>query len=204
MDEKSMAFSGTLVALFKGVISRDAHTKHWNTVLAQQAQIDDYVSKIGLVLVVDTSDGYAYLKQQTQIDDHLDIPRLIPRYPLSYSVSVILVLLRKQLLEFDSGNSAERLILSKQELVDLLRPYLRDTSNEVKQLREIEANLTKIKDMGFIRMLEDAEGNRFEVLRILRSFVDAQWLGEVDKHLQEYQKIMRDEPLQEEHENKFE
>jgi hypothetical protein len=203
VDEKSIALSGALVALFRGVISRDAHAKHWNTLLTQQAQIDDYMSKIGLVLVVDASDGYAYLRQQTQTDDHLDIPRLIPRHQLSYLDSVMLVLLRKQLLEFDSGDNAERLILSRQELVELLRPYLKDTSNEVKQLREIDAHLAKIKDMGFIRMLEGADG-RFEALRILRGFVDAQWLDGVDKRLREYQALAQDEQPQEEPENESE
>ena len=204
MDEKSIALSGALVALFRGFISRDAHVKHWNTLLTQQAQIDDYVSKIGLTLVMDAADGYAYLRQQTQTEDHLDIPRLIPRYQLGYQVSLMLVLLRKQLLEFDSGDNAERLILSKQELIELMRPYLKDTSNEVKQLREIDTNLVKIKDMGFIRMIDSAD-SRFEVLRIIRSFVDAQWLGEMDKHLQEYQVMVQgDGQFQEEPENESE
>lgn len=186
MDEKSIAFSAALVALFKGFISRDAHTKHWNTLQTQQTQVEDYVSKLGLTLIVDDTDGYAYLKQQTQTEDHLDIPRLVPRHKLSYQVSVILVLLRKQLLEFDSGSNAdERLILTKQELVDQLHPYLSDTSDEAKQMKDIDANLNKIRDMGFVRMIDSVDG-RFEVYRILRSFVDAQLLGEMDKRLQEY------------------
>jgi len=197
MDEKSIAFSGAAVALFRGVISRDAQVKHWNILLAQRAQMEDYVAKIGLELVLDEVDGYAYLKQQTQIEDHLDIPRLIPRYQLSYQVSVLLVLLRKQLLEFDSKNSEERFILSKQELVELLRPYLRDTSNEAKQLKEIEANLNRIKEMGFIRKL-DSSDTQYEVLRILRSFVDAQWLGEMDKRLQAYQEFAQGQEMREE------
>ena len=155
------------------------------------------------MLVVDTSDGYAYLKQQTQTEDHLEIPRLIPRYQLSYPVSVMLVLLRKQLLEHDSGDNPERLILSKQELIELLRPYLKDTANEVKQRREMEANLNKIKDMGFIRTLEGAD-DRFEVSRILRSFVDAQWLGEMDKRLLEYRALAQGGTLQEVAENESE
>jgi hypothetical protein len=190
MDEKSVALSGALVALFRGIISRDAHTGHWNTVLAQQTQIEDYVSKIGLVLIVDAPDGYAYLKQQTDTEDHLDIPRLIPRHQLSYPVSVMLVLLRKQMLESDSGNNSDRLILSKQDFAELLRPYLKNTSNEVKQQNEIDANLARIKDMGFIRMFEGADG-RFEVQRIIRGFVDAQWLGELDERLREYQATLQ-------------
>lgn len=200
MDEKSIAFSGALVALFRGFISREVNAKHWNTVCKQQTQIDDYVSKIGLALVVDDADGYAYLKQQTQVEDHLEIPRLIPRYQLSYPVSVMLVLLRKLLLERDSVDNAARLILTKQELSELMRPYLKDTSNEVKQRKDMDINLNKIREMGFIRMLNGTD-DRFEVLRILRSFVDAQWLGEMDQRLQEYQALAQGGAMQKEGEH---
>jgi hypothetical protein len=203
MDEKSIALSVVLVTLFRGAINRETNEKQWTALLAQQTHIDDYVSKLGLVLIVDMTDGYAYLKQQTQTEDHLDIPRLIPRYQLSYPVSVMLVLLRKQLLEFDSGSNSERLILSKQEFVESLRPYLKDTSNEVKQLKEIDTNLAKIKDMGFIRMLNGVE-DHFEVQRILRSFVDAQLLGELDLRLQEYRNIASNGTAQEDTESESE
>lgn len=185
MDEQSIAFSMATVALFKGVINREIHLKQWNVITAKQAQIEEYVEKLGLTLVVDEADGYAYLKQQTLTEDHLEIPRLIPRYPLSYPVSLLLVLLRKQLLEFDSQNNAERFIISKQEIVALLRPYLKEATNEAKQLKEIEANLNRIKDMGFIRALDGTDA-QYEILRILRGYVDAQWLGELDTRLQAY------------------
>lgn len=185
MDEQSIAFSMATVALFKGVINREIHLKQWNVITAKQAQIEEYVEKLGLTLVVDEADGYAYLKQQTLTEDHLEIPRLIPRYPLSYPVSLLLVLLRKQLLEFDSQNNAERFIISKQEIVALLRPYLKEATNEAKQFKEIEANLNRIKDMGFIRALDGTDA-QYEILRILRGYVDAQWLGEFDTRLQAY------------------
>ncbi|MEG0897405.1 MAG: DUF4194 domain-containing protein [Ruthenibacterium sp.] len=186
MDEKSVAFSNALVALFKGVINRETQSKQWGVLLAQRAQIEDYVAKIGLTVIVDENDGYAYLKQQTQVEEHAEIPRLIPRYALSYPVSLLLVLLRKQLLAFDAKNSVERFIVSKQELIETLRPYLKDTSNEAKQIKEIEANLNRIQEMGFIRTL-DGDATQYEVLRILRGFVDAQWLSEMDARLQAYQ-----------------
>lgn len=198
MDEKSIAFSTAMVALLKGIINRETQLVHWNTILSQRAQMEDYVAKIGLTLMIDETDGYAYLKQQTQTEEHLEIPRLIPRYALSYPVSLLLVLRRKQLLEFDSQNSAERFIVAKKELMEMLRPYLKDTSNEAKQLREMEINMNRIKDMGFVRVLEGAEGN-YEVLRILRSFVDAQWLGEVEQRLQAYQVYAQGEQPQEEY-----
>lgn len=79
----------------------------------------------------------------------------------------------------------------------MLRPYLKDTSNEARQLKEMESNLNRIKDMGFIRVLDGADGN-YEVLRILRSFVDAQWLGQMEERLQAYHAYAQGEQPQEE------
>ena len=148
--------------------------------------MEDYVSKIGLTLIVDQTDGYAYLKQQTFTEDHLEIPRLIPRHPLSYPVSLLLVLLRKQLLEFDSKGNEQRFILSKQDIIEKLRPYLADTSNEVKQAKEIESYIKRIEDMGFVRRLKGSD-DQYEILRIIRGFVDAQWLADMDDLLKTYQ-----------------
>ena len=200
MDEKSQAFSALVVALFKGVINRETDAKHWLVILTQRAQVEDYVAKIGLTLVVDETDGYAYLKQQTETEDHLEIPRLIPRYALSYHVSLLLVLLRKQLIESDSHNSAERYIISKREIFELLKPYLKTTSNEAKQLKKLETDLNKIKEMGFIRSLENSDEN-YEVMRIIRGFVDAQWLGEMDDNLSKYKQYAQPSETQEEGEN---
>lgn len=197
MDEQSIAFSMATVALFKGIINREIYPRQWNIITAKQAQIEEYVEKLGLTLVLDETDGYAYLKQQTLTEDHLEIPRLIPRYPLSYQVSLLLVLLRKQLLEFDSQNNAERFIISKQEIVALLRPYLKEATNEAKQLKEIEANLNRIKDMGFIRALDGTDA-QYEILRILRGYVDAQWLGEFDTRLQAYRAYTQESSGEEE------
>lgn len=185
MDEKSAAFSAALISLLKGVVNREIHIKQWNAIVTGRTQIEDYVAKIGLILMLDETDGYAYLKQQTQTEDNFEFPRLIPRYALSYPVSLLLVLLRKQLLEFDSKNSEQRFIVSKQEIVEMLRPYLKDTTNEAKQIKEIELQIKRIKEMGFVRLMDESTEN-YEVLRILRSFVDAQWLGEMNERLQAY------------------
>jgi hypothetical protein len=43
----------------------------------------------------------------------------------------------------------------------------------------------RVKELGFLRRLPGEEEN-FEVERIIKAFVDAQWLNEFDVRLQEY------------------
>ena len=83
-----LAYSKALVALFKNVVFKETDPEHWEVILVQKYKIEDYVSKIGLTLVVDEMDGYGYLKQRSYGDGEEEIPRLVPRHALSYPVSL--------------------------------------------------------------------------------------------------------------------
>lgn len=185
MDGNNVEFSTALVSLLKGVVNRDDHIKQWNTITIHAAQIDDYFAQIGLVMVLDQTDGYAYLKQLDLNGNDVDIPRLIPRHQLNYMTSILLVLLRKQLIDFDQHSSEGRFIISKQDIVEKLSPFLKETTNEAKQFKDIEASIKRIESMGLIRSLKDSN-SKFEILRIIRGFVDAQCLEKIDERLEEY------------------
>ena len=181
------AFSRAVVALYKSAIFKE-DTEYWETILAQKSKIEDYVNKVGLMLIVDEIDGYAYLKQRIYENGETEIPRLVPRYALSYPVSLMLVLLRKQLLEFDSTNGDQRLIVTKEHMREKLSLFLRDTNNETKLVRDVDKHVEKIEKMGFLRRLRGNE-EAFEVQRILRSFINAQWLSNLNELLDEYKRF---------------
>ena len=100
-------------------------------------------------------------------------------------MSLMLALLRKKLAEFDAGSGESRLILSAEQIADMMRLFLADTANEAKLMDRVDSDIRKIVDMGFLRRLRGSE-DRFEVRRILKSFVDAQWLGELERRLADY------------------
>ena len=185
--------SALLIGLLKGVQYQEADPLLWNALIELQARVCDYAAVLGLDLVLDEAEGYAFLRSRPeQLDDGtLRLPRLIARRPLSFPVSLLLALLRKKLAEFDAGGGDTRLILSRGDIVDLVRVFLPDSSNEVKLIEQIDAHVNKIVDLGFIRRLKTAGsgavGAHFEVRRILKAFVDAQWLAEFDALLAGYQ-----------------
>jgi hypothetical protein len=114
-----------------------------------------------------------------------ELPRLVARRQLGYSVSLMLALLRKKLAEFDAGSGDSRLILSTEQIADTMRLFLAETANEAKLMDRVETDIKKIVELGFLRRLRSGE-DQFEVRRILKSFVDAQWLGEFERRLTEY------------------
>lgn len=181
--------SALLIGLFKGVLYREDDASAWQQLSDQQAAVRDYIGVLGLELILDEAEGYAYLRQRQedrQEDGRTALPRLIPRRQLSYPVSLLLALLRKRLAEFDASSGEARLILSREQLLDLLRLFLPEGSNEARLVDRIDSHIAKVVELGFLRKLRGQTEALYEVRRILKAFVDAQWLNELDQRLAEY------------------
>ncbi|WAK00531.1 DUF4194 domain-containing protein [Methylobacter sp. YRD-M1] len=183
--------SALVILLLKGVIYQEAGAGLWNALLKLQSRVRDYVAVLGLELVLDESEGYSFLRSRHESDDDdaPKLPRLVARRPLSFSVSLLLALLRKKLAEFDAVGGDTRLVLSRDEIVELIRVFLPESSNEARLIDQIETHLNKIVELGFLRKLKPTTGQApmFEVRRILKAFVDAQWLADFDVRLSAYQ-----------------
>ncbi|MBP6682625.1 MAG: DUF4194 domain-containing protein [Halioglobus sp.] len=182
------------INLLKGVIYRESDERLWGSLLNLQAAVRDHTAILGLELVVDEAEGYAFLRSRPEpAEDDLAprLPRLVARRPLSFPVSLLLALLRKKLAEFDAGGADTRLVLSRDEIVELVRVFLPESSNEARLMDQIETHLNKIVELGFVRRLKASGGAtggaaHYEVRRILKAFVDAQWLVDFDSRLETY------------------
>ena len=175
-----------LTQLMKGVVYRDTHDRAWRSVLELQPQARDHLATLGLRMVVDEAEGYAFCRQREPDPDDPDpLPRLIPRRMLSFHVSLLLALLRKKLAEFDALGGETRLILTREQIGEMVRVFLPSTSNEARLTDQIDAHLNKCVELGFLRAVKNSE-QAYEVRRILKAFVDGQWLADFDDKLAEY------------------
>lgn len=187
--------SALVINLLKNVLYRDADERLWAALLNLQARVRDYVAVLNLDLVLDEAEGYAFLKSRPELDEDQPgprLPRLVARRPLSFPVSLLLALLRKKLAEFDAGGADTRLVLSRDQILELVRVFLPDGPNEAKLMDQLESTINKLVELGFLTKLKPASGaaagpGHYEVRRILKAFVDAQWLAEFDRRLAEYQ-----------------
>lgn len=181
-----------VVSLLKGALYRDRKPDVWTQLEQLQAQVRDHVAVLGLELIIDDAEGYAFFRSTPATDDETaPVPRLMARRPLSFPVSLLLALLRKRLAEFDaSGGGETRLIVTLDEIAELLRLFLPDSTNEAKMLDQIDRHVNKVVELGFLRRLDQratpGRSARFEVQRILKAYVDGQWLSELDQRLAEY------------------
>ncbi len=178
--------------LMKGVVYRDAHERVWGHLIQLQSRARDYVAVLGLEIVIDEAEGYAFLRQRPDDDpdaEPVPLPRLIPRRSLSFHVSLLLALLRKRLAEFDAQGGDTRLILSREQIVEMVRLFLPASSNEARLTDQIDSYLHKAAELGFLRQVKGSE-QAYEVRRILKAFVDGQWLADFDRRLAEYEELL--------------
>jgi hypothetical protein len=181
----SSNLSLVLIALIKGIVSREDDPALWQELLDVQVRTREYVTVLGLELVLDETEGYAYLRQRVAAEGEPELPRLVARRQLGYSTSIMLALLRKKLAEADAASGESRLILNADQIGDLMRLFLAESTNEAKLMDRVHSDIKRIVEMGFLRRLQGSE-DRFEVRRILKSFVDAQWLSEFEARLTDY------------------
>jgi Domain of unknown function (DUF4194) len=190
VDDRSSALGALAVGLLKGVVYRSSDESRWLQLLRVQGPLSDYMGVLGLKLFIDDSEGYAFLRSVEAEDGSTDaLPRLVARRPLTYGVSLLLALLRRRLAEFETTGDA-RLVMSRSEIADLVAVFQASSTNEVKLLSRVEADIGRIVDLGFLRALsartKRGEEPSYEVRGILKAFVDAQWLTEFDQRLEEY------------------
>ena len=181
-----------VVPLLKGVLYREDDAVLWAALLKLQSRVRDYTAVLALDLVLDEAEGYAFLRSRVTAEDEDSpkLPRLVRRQSLTFQVSLLLALLRKKLAEFDASGGDTRLILSRDAVVEMIRVFLPAGSNESRLIDNVEMHLNKVIELGFVRRLKSPTTGQeamFEVRRILKAFVDAQWLADFDQRLAVYQ-----------------
>ncbi len=175
-----------IILLLKGLFYKQDNEKAWLEMVEKSyGAIKDYFETIGLELRIDEEEGYAYLKNREVEEDEEALPKLIRSRELSYKVSLLIVLFRQKIADFEMQSDDFKAVITLQEIEDQLLLYLPLKSNEVKTGKEIASTVKKVEDLGFLRKLKHQEGV-YEIKRAIKAFVDAQWLNEFDQRLEAY------------------
>lgn len=182
-DENAVA--GAIIRLMQGVIYRESDEDTWTTLERSGAGVRDHFATIGVDVVVDQDEGYAFLRTRPDVEGEDALPRLVRRRTLTYSVSLLLVLLRKRLIEFETAGSEGRLVLTTEQIVEMLRLFQAESTNDARIVDNVESTIKKAADLGFLRQLRD-QVDHWEVRRILKAYVDAETLSDFACKLREY------------------
>jgi hypothetical protein len=179
------AIASAIIRLMQGVIYRESDEDTWAVLERAAAGVRDHFATIGVDVVVDPDEGYAFLRSRPSTDGEDALPRLVRRRTLSYSVSLLLVLLRKRLVEFETTGSEGRLVLTTEQIVEMLRLFQAESTNDARIVDNVESTIKKAAELGFLKQLRN-QPRHWEVRRILKAYVDAETMSDFATKLQEY------------------
>ncbi len=178
-----------IILLLKGLFYKSDNEKAFFELATNSyGAISDYFETIGLEVMVDETDGYAYLKNRVYEEEAEALPKVIRNRELSYKVSLLCMLLRKKIAEFDMQNDSEKAVVTKEDIISLLSLFLDIKFNEVKIKKDIEATIKKVEDLGFLKKLK-ISSEAYEIKNAIKSFINISYLEDFDKKLQEYKEV---------------
>ena len=186
LEEIEKPYSKAIIRLLKGAV--DKNNKVWDDIINYQIEIQDYISVIGLELVLKKDDGFAFVKQIE--DSNGGALGIASRRQIGFESSIILIVLRQSLEEFDS-NPAQFQVLEKfitnTEIKEEVSLFLPEKFNKVKFLKDIDKNIRQISELGYLKEVQKTNNEtKYQILRIIKEKVTLDILVEFKKKLEEY------------------
>lgn len=182
-------WSKAAILLLKGPVYENDDRKTWAILLRCRENIDNYFKVIGLHVLIEEEDGYAYLEQikdsvekgmesEEEVDETL--PRLIRKIPFSYKMSMLLVLLRQEMDKFTSSmNESSYPILHKREIMGLVKSFTKEASDQTKFNSDIDTMINKLVELTYLKPKEKLLSSKisdeaeFELSPIIKSKINA-------------------------------
>lgn len=185
--DKIKPYSKVIVLLLKGVV--ESKSSRWDDIFQYEDEIREYLSVIGLELIYKKEDGYAFLKQ-VELDEDESTIGLVSRRKLSFGASVVMVILRQILEEFerdiDAYETQERFI-TEEELKSEIEDFLPQDYDKVKFYGDLEKNISRISDLGYLnKTVADNGETVYSIHKIIKEKVTLDTLLKFKQNLENY------------------
>lgn len=183
----TLPYAPLVLKLLQGVVYYD--DTQWELLISYAAPLRRHFAAIGLRFHLDEAEGYAYLTQPEAEDGRDPLPRLVRRIPLRYDATLLCVLLRESLQQFDARAPDEsRHVLSRSQIQEMMQVFFDEQSDMTRLERRISSAIRQVENINFLKKLNNPEGeDRYEVRRIIKAKISADALVEIRERLQAYQ-----------------
>ena len=185
MSEQLLPYAPLILKLLQGVVYYD--DKQWDMLLSYANPVQRHFAAIGLQLHLDEAEGYAYLSQPDDEENELNLPRLVRRMPLTYDATLLAVLLREALQQFDAREPDQpRFVLSRSQIHEMLHIFYTEQSDMTRLERQLDSAIRQVEGIGFLKKLNNPQETLYEVRRIIKAKVSADTLVEIREQLAAY------------------
>lgn len=185
LEQNTKPYSKAIVKLLKGVIERNSN--EWEDLILYQNEIQEYISQIGLELILKKDDGFAFVKQFE--DNEGKTLGLITRRQIGFETSIVLVVLRQSLEEFDSNPTqlATEKFITDTEIKDELELFLQEGYNKLKFQKDLDSYIKKAVELGYLKEISKKDNEtKYQIHRIIKEKITLDILQDFKIKLQEY------------------
>lgn len=179
-------YAHIIIKLLQGPVYADETC--WRELLAWQSGIKDYFDRIGIELLINEPDGFARVFQpEAGEDETTPLPRLMRKQPLSYEASLLCVLIRQMLEEFDTRSEGTKLFVTQRQIKEQIELFFQVQTNKSKLWKELSKPIETLVKVGILKISRDDPANRdnsqYEVKRIIKALVNNEKLEDLKNKL---------------------
>lgn len=186
LEKNLKPYSKAIVKLLKSPVERSSNL--WDDVVTYQAEIQDYISQIGLELIVKKDEGYAFVTQYE--DSEGNTQGLITRRQIGFETSVVLVVLRQSLEEFDSSPTQFQVsekFITDTEIKEEVELFLQEGYNNLKFQKDLDKYIKSAADLGYLKEVSKKDNEtKYQIHRIIKEKISLNTLQEFKTKLQAY------------------
>lgn len=183
-----LPYTPIFIRLLKGPVEYLDKTA-WEQLLQYQVELIKFLQPLGLQLVLEKEDGYAYV-EQVRLDEDDTVAGWVRRIQLGYEESILLVLLRDMMAEFEVGEATTReLIRKRREIKEYAELFFKENPSRVKFIRDLDRLIDRIEELGFLEKAETSEltdEQKFRIKKIIKARVDNEVLENFKQQLSEH------------------
>ncbi len=182
-------FAAVIIKLLQGPVYVD-DKNFWRELMQWQSAVQEYFGKIGIELVINEQDGFARVLQP-ETDEHDDnpLPRLMKKQTLNYEATLLAVILREGLEEFDVKSDGDKFYLTQKQIKERIELFYKEQPNKSKLWKDLSKPINDLLKIGILKLnREDAvkDNNQYEVKRIIKAFISNEKLQEIKNKLNNY------------------
>ncbi|RAI97680.1 uncharacterized protein DUF4194 [Chitinophaga skermanii] len=183
-------YAAAIIKLLQGPVYADDKNT-WRDILGWQSAIQEYFGKIGMQLIITEQDGFArVLQPEAGEDEEQPLPRLMKKQALNYESTLLAVMLREGLEEFDVRSDGTKYFLTQKEIKERIELFYKEQTNKSKLWRDLSKPITVLLNIGILKLnREDTvnkDNNQYEIKRILKAFINNEKLEEIKQKLAHY------------------
>jgi len=183
-------YAHVIIKLLQGPVYADEKLP-WRDLQSWQSAIQDYFAKIGIELLINEVDGFARIMQpEAEENDENPLPRLMRKQTMNYETTLLCVILREILEEFDIKSEGTKLFLTQKDIKERIELFYKEQTNKSKLWKDLSRPINSLQNIGILKLTREdpvnKDNSQYEVKRILKALVNNDKLEQIKNKLGAY------------------